>query len=104
MLLFTSVTVQVTVVFPTGKLGAALFDTEAIPQLSDVSGVPGLMIVAEHRPLAAFTFRLDGQAIVGSWLSVTVTEKLHEVTEQVLVAVTITFVTPVLNELPEFLE
>ncbi len=37
---FTSVTVQVTVVVPTGKVAGALFVVLCTPQLSPVVGVP----------------------------------------------------------------
>ena len=40
---------------------------------------------------------LDGQKMVGSWLSTTVTVKEQVGFEQGLVAVTVTVVTPVLN-------
>ena len=67
-----SVTVQVTVVVPSGKAAGALLLTDATPQLSAVVGVPKVTPVAVQLVLVvAFTFA--GQVIVGSTLSVTVT-------------------------------
>jgi len=61
-----SVTVQVTVVFPSGKLDGALFVTVTAPvQLSDVVGVPKVTPVATHELTSAETVTFDGQIIEG---------------------------------------
>ena len=65
-----SVTVQVTVVEPAGKVVGALFVTEATEQLSAVMGVPKTTPVAEVQPVA---ITLAGAVMVGKTLSVTVT-------------------------------
>ena len=69
----SSVTVQVTVVFPIGKLAGALLFTLATEQLSAVVGVPKATPVATHVPAPTFTLTAEGQVIVGLMLSVTVT-------------------------------
>ena len=63
---FTSVTVHVTVVVPTGNEAGALFVTVATPQLSLVVGVPRLTPVATQVPAEVFTEILAGQVIVGA--------------------------------------
>src|SRR5690606_41075659 len=67
-----SVTVQVTVVLPSGKVSGALLLTEATPQLSAVSGVPRAKPVASH-PESALTVTASGAVIVGTVVSFTVT-------------------------------
>ena len=101
---FTSVTVHVIVFTPTGIKAGALFTTEAMPQLSSVTGVPRLAPLAPHWPLVAFTDAGSGQAMVGGWLSVTVTLKLQVATAHEFVAVTVTTVVPPLNKVPEAFE
>ena len=68
-----STTVQVTIVFPNGKIAGALFVVEATEQLSAVVGVPRTTAIAVHVPKSAGTVTFEGQAIVGSCVSVTVT-------------------------------
>ena len=70
---FTSVTVHVTVVDPTGKIAGALFVTDAMPQLSAKIGEPSTTPDAEHKPKSAAAVTLDGGVTVGNWLSKTVT-------------------------------
>ena len=101
---FTSVTVHFTTVFPSGKEAGALFVTDAMPQLSAVTGVPKLTPAAEHWPVFVFAFTVGGQDIVGGWSSDTFMEKLQFATPQPFVAVVITFVDPALKEVPEFCE
>ena len=69
-----SVTVQVTVVVPRGKLAGALFDAVAL-QLSAIVGVPRVTFAnaAAQVPESTFTFTAAGAVIVGSMLSTTVT-------------------------------
>ena len=63
----------VMVVLPMAKVTGALLDTEAMLQLSSVTGFPRFRPVAEHVSLSAETVRSAGAVIVGSWSSVTVT-------------------------------
>jgi hypothetical protein len=63
---FTSVTVQVTVVTPTGKVEGESLVTVATEQLSDVTGVPSTTLVAEHDPGLVLVVTLAGGVIVGS--------------------------------------
>ena len=67
-----SVTVQVTVVVPTGNTVGALFVTEATEQLSAVTGVPRTTPVAVQ-PVFVFTVTFAGAVIVGNVVSTTVT-------------------------------
>jgi hypothetical protein len=67
-----SVTVQVTVVFPEGKVAGALFVTEATEQLSLNSGDPRFTFSAVH-PVVEDTVTLAGAVTVGAMTSVTVT-------------------------------
>src|SRR6476620_10803258 len=62
---FTSVAVHTTDVTPTGKEAGVLLVTEAIPQLSEVTGVPSATPEAEQSPFDAFTVTLEGQVITG---------------------------------------
>jgi hypothetical protein len=71
-----SVTVQVTVVLPTGKAAGALFTTLATVQLSAVIGVPIEIPVAVH-PVFVLTVTLAGAVIVGSTVSTTVMVVVH---------------------------
>ncbi|GAL69212.1 hypothetical protein JCM19301_2967 [Jejuia pallidilutea] len=67
-----SVTVQVTIVSPSGNvLGASLVTVDTTQ--SDVVGVPKFTPEAEQSPASADTDILAGQLIVGSTLSITVT-------------------------------
>ena len=50
-----------------------LFETEAMAQLSVVTGVPKLLMVAEQSPAPTLTEMFAGQMMVGSSVSVTVT-------------------------------
>ena len=67
-----STTVQVTVVTPIGKVAGALFVTDATEQLSAVTGDPRAT-VAKQEPASVVAVMFDGQAMLGAWLSVTVT-------------------------------
>ena len=67
-----SVAVQVTVVFPNGKLAGALFVTLAKVQLSVATGVPKFAIVAVHA-LPDDTVMFAGATKLGFALSTTVT-------------------------------
>ena len=69
-----SVTVQVTVVFPIGKVAGALLTTLATEQLSAVIGVPSDTPVAVQEAFA-FTVTAAGATIVGATCSKTVTVK-----------------------------
>jgi hypothetical protein len=96
-----SVAVAVTVVAPRLKVlpEAGLYDTVA-EQLSEA--VAAKVTTAVQAPLAVLAVRLDGQVIIGGWLSTTVT-----VNEQVAVcplpsmAVAVTVVVPRAKVLPE---
>src|SRR5437660_893424 len=66
-----SVTVQCTVVMPTGKLAGASLLTLATPQLSLVPGTPRFSPVMLHRPGAALVVMLAGHVMLGGWLSTT---------------------------------
>ena len=67
-----SVTVHVTVVVPIGKVAGALLVTEATVQLSEVAGAVSTT-VAKQEPGFVLAFTAGAQAMVGFWLSVTVT-------------------------------
>ena len=67
-----SVAVQVTVVFPNGKLAGASFDVTALVQLSIATGVPKLAMVAVQL-LSAETVISEGATRYGPVLSLTVT-------------------------------
>src|SRR5437763_3779799 len=73
LLPWLSVTVQITVLVPTGKSEGALLVTVTGPQLSATVGVPRATLVAPHRPAEALTVTRAGQEIVGSWVSLTIT-------------------------------
>ena len=60
-----SVTVQMTVLVPTGKSAGALLVTVTGPQLSAIVGVPRATLVAPHRPAEATTVTKLGQEMVG---------------------------------------
>src|SRR5262245_34616080 len=64
--------VQVTRLVPSGKMAGALLVTLTAPQLSEVSGVPRLRLVALQPELAA-TMTFAGQVIVGGVSSRTTT-------------------------------
>ena len=70
-----SVTVQVTVVAPSGKLTGASFVVVATLQLSPVVGVPNVTLLSAvlQAPASTFTVIAVGAVIVGSMLSTTVT-------------------------------
>jgi hypothetical protein len=69
-----SVTVQVTVVAPNGKLAGASFVVEATLQLSPVVGVPRVTFARAvvHTPASTLTLTAAGAVMVGSMLSTTV--------------------------------
>ena len=67
-----SVTVQVTVVEPTGKVAGASLVTEATPQLSAVVGFERTT-VAKHSPASLDTATSAAHVMVGSSLSATTT-------------------------------
>ncbi len=69
MLPLPSVTVQVTVVFPNGKVAGALLTTEATEQLSVVVGVPNTTPEAVHKPASATTLTPVGAVIDGFTIS-----------------------------------
>ena len=71
-MLLPSVTVQITVVLPRGKVAGALLVTEATLQLSEVTGVPKATPVAVQ-PVLVTVVTLTGQAITGATLSFTIT-------------------------------
>ena len=72
-----------------------MFVTVAIPQLSAVTGVPRLT-VAKQTPGSVLTTIAAGQVIVGSWVSLTVTVKVHvEVRPEASVAVYVTGAVPI---------
>jgi len=60
-----SVTVQITVLVPTGKRAGALLVIVTGPQLSDAVGVPSATLVAPHRPGEATTVTKAGHVMVG---------------------------------------
>src|ERR1043166_4852697 len=74
LLPWTSTTVQVTVLVPTGKLAGALLVTLATPQLSAVAGVPRVTPAALHSPMLAFAVTVPGQVMLGASVSSTVTD------------------------------
>src|SRR5439155_911876 len=73
LLPWLSVTIQITVFVPTGKIEGALLVTVTVPQLSPTVGVPRVTLVAPHRPAEAFTVTRAGQEMVGSCVSLTMT-------------------------------
>ena len=70
-----SVTVQVTVVAPNGKLVGASLVVLATLQLSPVVGVPNVTFASAvaHVPASTLTLTAAGAVIVGKMLSTTVT-------------------------------
>src|SRR5438034_486524 len=66
---FMSTTVHVTVVLPTGNDDGASLLVPAIPQLSEVTGVPRATPEAVQRLASASTVTFAGQSIVGGSLS-----------------------------------
>jgi len=67
-----SVTVQITVVAPTGNAAGALFNVDETEQLSAVTGVPRAG-AAVQIPAPVETLTPAGAVIVGFWLSATMT-------------------------------
>ena len=72
-----SVTVQVTVVDPNGKVVGASLTTVATAQLSAVTGVPKTTDVTLHEELA-LKDKFTGAVIVGLITSIILTVKLHD--------------------------
>src|SRR2546428_788582 len=72
LLPWTSTTVQVTALVPTGKLAGALLVRLATAQLSEVTGAPRTTPLTLHRPGPALVVTPAGQVIVGNWLATTV--------------------------------
>ena len=70
-------TVQVTVVVPSGYDDGALLLTGNTEQLSPVTGVPSVTLVATHELESVPTVKPAGAVIVGSSVSLTVTLKLQ---------------------------
>src|SRR5439155_1195282 len=70
----TSITIQWTVVAPTGNCVGASLVTLPTAQLSPVSGEPRATPVAKHWPTSALVLTLAGQVIEGGSLSTTVTD------------------------------
>ena len=68
-----------------------------MPQLSDPVAMP-VFAGKEDAPHSIVT--LPGHIIIGGWLSVTVTVKLHVTEPQLFVAVIVTVVVPLLNTVP----
>merc|ERR1711965_59985 len=68
-----SVTVHVTVVFPSGKVPGALFVGEPTLQLSAAVALPSVTLVASQVPASTLTVTAAGAVMVGSILSTTVT-------------------------------
>src|SRR5437762_598983 len=98
-----SVTVQVTVVLPTGKELGALFTIVATAQLSAVNGEPKATLASARAqaPASLGRFSAAGAEMVGASVSFTITVKLVvAVLPAASVAVAVTVVTPVLNTLP----
>src|SRR5436190_23989547 len=96
-----SVAVQVTTFVPTGNCDGALLVTRTEPQLSLTVGLLKTIPVAKHEPIFADNITSAGQVIVGSWVSLTVTVKVHSLTLPLLsVAVLVTVVTPSGKVLP----
>ena len=93
-----SVAVEVTIVVPSGKTEpeAGLLETVGMEQLS--LAVTVKFTTAEHAPEGAFTVMLDGQAMFGACVSLTVTLKL-QVGPAGLVQVTV--VSPAAKKVPE---
>src|ERR1043166_5307425 len=73
LLWLVSITSQVTVLVPIGKLAGASLVTVATAQLSAVVGVPRVTLVDVHWPSSALTVTLLGQTIIGNSVSRTVT-------------------------------
>jgi hypothetical protein len=69
---FQSVTVQTTVVFPTGIIGGALLVTVFTLQLSLVAGIESTVLETPQTPDAFVIVVSIGQVITGSMLSKTV--------------------------------
>jgi hypothetical protein len=90
-----SVTVQITVVVPSGKIAGALFVTDATVQLSDVIGMPKFAIPAPHDAFA-LTVNASGAIIVGLMSSNTTTNcKAVAVFPLLSVTVQVTVVVPI---------
>src|SRR2546421_489109 len=68
-----SVAVQMMVVVPVTNTGGASLETLAMPQLSEATGVPRLMLVVVHWPKLALVRTLAGQVMSGGWASRIVT-------------------------------
>ena len=84
-----------------GTLPEALFVTPATAQLSLVTGVPRLTLVA-LQPELAETITSGGQVIEGAWVSLTVTVKVQVLLLPLAsVAVLVTVVTPIGKVEPE---
>ena len=84
-----SVTVQVTVVVPIGKIAGASFETDATLQLSDVTGVPSSTPIASQ-PKLGVTVTFNGAVSTGAVLSPMNTFTGSEVAEQPLRPVAVT--------------
>src|SRR5207237_3765853 len=70
-----SLTLQVTVVVPFGKVEPAIGAQETVPTFEQLSLAVGVEYItdAEHCPAAAGTLIFDGQVIEGACVSLTVT-------------------------------
>ena len=73
--------------------------TVAPGQLSKGVAMPG-STTAEHCPVSLLVMMLAGAVTVGFWMSLTVTENVHESEPWLLVAVTVTVAVPT-GKLPE---
>jgi hypothetical protein len=83
------------VVTPIGKVAGALLVTDATVQLSEATGVPRAT-VAKQEPASVVAVMFEGQAIVGIWLSETVTVCVHVlVLPAASTTVQVTVVTPI---------
>ena len=102
VLLAASVAVQVTVVVPTAKFDPET-GTHAVVTPEQLSAAVGAgNVTGIGLPVRLVAVWLEGQAMVGFWLSLTVTVKLHEaVLLDASVAAQVTVVTPFWNVEPD---
>src|SRR4051812_31671359 len=90
-----SVAVQVTRFVPTGNCVGALLVIVTVPQLSLAVALPRVTPLAKHVPTLAFTVTSAGHVTAGTWVSMTVTVKVHWLVLPLLsAAVLVTVVTP----------
>ena len=76
-----------------------------VPFIPEASDAVTAKLKLTDCPLTGFVVRLSGHTIVGGWLSVTLTLKLHDLVKLPLsIAVHVTIVLPSGNHVPEGLE